>query len=616
MNSQMAKRVALPLACASAIFVWCSFAYYTSGTSPSQASSLRFARGDFQKHHVDYNLALTLADPTDYAGKNSASSIQAHVSAEMSSRVVEVSNDSAWIGIQLSEVDCSSEISQNPECTDVYETPFLVEVNTIGHIKGYSFPNSLSADEETKLRALIDPLNITPDLATKQAADAQDSDSVGTALVRYSRTQDRVEKRKLDYLSLKDDTGYLDGATIHNSHLTITTGEGMSWFDSLRGGERLSLTQQGKNQIEFSVALNYEAIPATDPPAWTHKTLSDIRQSFSEGQKRPLSRKDQFAQAGRISEEKSKKIDFTLVAMKLTADMNPGERIRTLSEMADHIRTLPERTKEIGDLILNSETSDSARSDLFYVLQSAETEESQSVLAGLARDEQLEGEDKKRAVAALGFMPLEPHAVETLWELTAQTHSTADRELAQVALFSLGTASDSMAEKYPEASANILKRIQEQLAATAAIHDDEKTGNLLLALGNARDDASAGIIAEYLASPSDKIRTAAAEALDLSGKDEYMARLSDQLLIEESPDASEAIINGLLKLEVTEESFISVMQRFVEEDSTHLRLKLARYFITASQKYPDSRKAIKNLMRTETDTQVFELLARASVGSR
>jgi len=58
------------------------------------------------------------------------------------------------------------------------------------------------------------------------------------------------------------------------------------------------------------------------------------------------------------------------------------------------------------------------------------------------------------------------------------------------------------------------------------------------------------------------------------------------------------------------------MQSFVEETEVNLRLKLARYFIAASIKYPESSKAISKLMKLETQPQVYELLARASVGSK
>jgi hypothetical protein len=84
---------------------------------------------------------------------------------------------------------------------------------------------------------------------------------------------------------------------------------------------------------------------------------------------------------------------------------------------------------------------------------------------------------------------------------------------------------------------------------------------------------------------------------------------------EETPDVKVAIIDSLQKVEVTEESFAASMQTFVEEQDDSVRFKIAKYLITASLKFPEGRKAIKELMSLEHNPQVYEVLARASQGS-
>jgi len=593
--------------------------FLSRNVEKARFSFLNLEKGQSDWHHLDYRLSFAIANPTNYSDSVTAKFTDARVKGNLFTKILDVQDDNAFIALQLSDVDCSSELAQNPNCAEVYQTPFIVNLSKTGNIKEYIFPNSISEAEEKKLVGLIDPIKVTAQFQTNISIDTSDQDSLGTSLVRYSynKRENAIEKQKLDYLSFKNSDGYVDEASIEQSQFQLTASDSRAWFKNFTGKENLILKQHGKKQIEYKIEVNYIKIdsPATSP-AWTNESLENIKTSFLFDKKRNISRKEEYQTAALRAEDAQNGSYFTDKVSKLSCDISPGERIQILSSMAEHVRMLPEETLEITNLILDKNLSDAVRGDLFYVLQSAATAESQNALLNLSDESELTVEDQKRAITALGFMPLEPKSIDRLWELSSMEESTAIKERAQVALFSLGTSSDFISETRPEDAAAIVQKLEAHLDNSFERNDDIKSEELLLALGNSRSSKAAEKIATFLQVPSDKVRTAAVRALEVSEKEDYKAQLSLQLLDEESNDTKSAIIDSLLKFEPTEETLALAMQSFVEETEVNLRLKLARYFIAASKKYPDSRKAISKLMKLETQPQVYELLARASVGSK
>ncbi len=580
-------------------------------------TAFKFIEGDTQWHSLNYQVNFRITNPLDYNKSDQSNFAQAEITANMFSKVLKVTDKSAWLFVQLQNADCTSEISKNPKCMEVYESPFLIKMSLGGFIEQYQFPNSLSASEEEKLASLIEPLNVAENSENIKVLEQSIKDSLGTALVRYTYQQTGIEKKKLDYIRLKDKSGYIDQADIENSYSIITPSSVHSWFDNLNSKEIVTLKQQGKNQLLYEVDIDYSTIKTSKSlPELANKGLDEIRISFNKNSKREHSRYDEFTLASEKQTEENKNLDLKAISLKLDSNITPGERIKILSGMADHYRTLPNRTKEISDLILNSDTSDTTRGDLFYVLQSTETIESQNILLDLSDNSALSVADQKRAIVSLSFMQLEAYSIEKLWQIY-QTEDTPEfKQRAQVALLALGTSSDIISEKNPEESKQILDKMQNLLEQSSSMNQIDKTEDLLLALGNSRNEKSAEIISAYLNSESDRIRKTAAQAIEVSGKEEYKAQLSHQLLEEESNDTRSAIIDTLLEFEPSKETLALSVQSFTEEDEVRLRIKLANYFIKASQAFPESRKAFTKLMESEPDPQVYELLARASVGSK
>jgi len=293
----------------------------------------------------------------------------------------------------------------------------------------------------------------------------------------------------------------------------------------------------------------------------------------------------------------------------MNQELSPGERIKLSGVLAKELRSSPERSREIPDLLRNPVITDIARGQLIYGLQSADTQSSQEVMRALVEDSSMIEADRHRALIALGFMTIDSESTQMLWKLSAQE---ADPNQAAMALLAIGNGAKRLLQNNSALGPTIVEQLKTKLAEATDRNHVVTMERTLLALGNTGDKASGDLIQGYLHAESDRVREAAAQAIQVSNNDSLIEPLAVQLLEEEAPSVRAALVDSLSKFPVSEATFATALQAFIEEEDRSVRLRLAKYIRMATREFPEGKRAIGDVVYIETDPQVHAILADAA----
>ncbi len=531
------------------------------------------------------------------------------VSGVLFLKIFSVDSRRAVVGMQLIDAQCPDEVLVNKRCHEVYSSPFLAEISKEGAFTFIQFANNLSLSEERKVKSIVEPLSLNLERDEKWQVRA--ADTQGDAIYSYSRNDARreVTRRKMDYLSVRNVSDFVDSGEVRDSLGTFTLGADTSWLDSASISEEIVLKNHGIKRLSFKTSLSLRATSFTARNVtWRELSLHEFQALLSSGNKRMTSRAQEQRAKVTASLLKGDTRSFQKKIAELSADLTPAEIVSRTRDAAQWLEANSDFISKMPTVIAKAELSDEVRSRLVYVLQKLGSESAQNALLTIVEDPVQSESTRRAALGAFAFIPISSATEDVLWQIRRGERVVRSQVFQEMATLALGGAARAWEQLDRVRTDTLALQLLAQLKESTQKNDTRDVETILMALGNSGALVARDTFEQYLTSGVDSVRKAVATALQSFEKEPNLERIADTILVEENPGVREELATVLLQHNVTEYTFASAAQLFVEEDDKATRLLLARYLAKAVASFPQQRAHIRALLRVETDPLVAEAL--------
>lgn len=542
--------------------------------------------------------------------------------ADMLVRVGSITENEIALHIGLFNVQSRTGTESSEVLSSILSKPALYYFSPDGRFLRSEMPNQIAAEDTFRLSDLIQSLQVTYPADKTPTWQADESDSLGKYLARYSlsETAPEIQRSKLRYLSLNATEGAFDQITLSASNTSFMASRSSSWYEHFRSDEALELKLEGVRQIASNIRSTLERRPLAtdfDLPDWAKQETHTFLAGLKKGERLALSplleQRQQLKRSSFLQEGAS----VESLSSSLKGDLKASDILERAAELADFLKLFPDNEEEVLSLLKQDGYQEGLEgSRLIYALQLAETDSAQQALRVIVEEPAFSLMNKQRALIALGQMPLNQELESFLWNLAESGNSDPQsKELASMSVLALGASAKFLNQSgQAKRSESITKQLTHVLDQATQNNQYEEAALYVSALGNTfREDAGNAILPSLLGSDADEVRLAAAEALHAISSPLVDRSLIEQLLKEDAAAVRKAIVGSLLERAPSDEAVASVLQVAFEEDSRDARALMAKYLLSVAPEFPVIQDGIQDLMAMETDPDIYQTLAAALV---
>ena len=563
----------------------------TSNTTPDE---LRWRVGASQQYQVKTDSTLIMN-----MSSGGGQSMRVQLNAVLDMLTLAANTDTTLVGMQLSSVELQVGGKSDAESNRALVVPFRVHFESGGIPKSFEFPAGVSTQHRSMLKNLVQLFQVT--IHKGKSWLAQESNASGGYEASYLRTNaSNIEKSKSHFVA-SPTASMLDGAVITSKEVLRLDSQ-FDWIMEMTIDE--SLRSGGQPGIEISnhatlalrrtasapASSNWDFVATTAPPPKAATTQAIPELSPEEARRKILSslRSLDAATQGRIVWIHRLR-DLLRVDKALPADL--------LKEM---------KTRQL---------SDRTRADLYLALELAGTESAQAALVSVVEDTDWSTRDAMRAIVALaGVVQPEPHTLEALWGMVDSASLEDGRhELVSTATYALGSLGSAMNKANDPGYSALRERLMNgALSRTGTENDIERRTNFVYAVGNTRDASLAGSIVELLDDEAPAVRRATALSLGVLGTNQAAEKLMSRFNQESNSSVRGAIAESLVTWNTpTPSAVVSIRSAVSTEPDENTRYNMARFLGANLDKFPENRRVLQNLLRSEQSKRIRQNVADA-----
>jgi len=490
-------------------------------------------------------------------------------------RIFDVDPEYARVGFQLESPRYEVAGQRDEALEERLSTPFFARFERTGMPISFDFPAWLPEQEKTLMEEAIRTFQFRLPADWQPSWNAEESHATGTYRAHYEVTQtSALDKQKTDYLHLAPNVGFpgdSPSARVLESQARLWMSRN-AWINAAVVREELEVTGSGLFvRTKFRSELTHQ-------PTLESRKIALFDEHDPEG----VRRKSWAKPAPERSAQAQSRIDHRLSsADALDAILeqwseHETSRVRRLKELLTALDRMPSLVSAITSRVRAPKTTSKEAAMMIHALERSGTPEAQAALADLMADPELHFANRLRSIVALGgVMGARDETVDALFEQSLERGSSADVDLSNTALLSLGSIATGLHDSDPARSVQLVDELQDRLAAAS---NSNETGMVIKALGNAHDPDRSGVIEPYLDHHSEFVRGSAARAIGSLDDGGAADKLAEQLVAEESPRVRMAVADGLAQVKTpTQWSVRIVAEQIRGEPQAATRRKMATY---------------------------------------
>lgn len=543
------------------------------------------------------------------------SSFDTKVKATLNMRVLEVGEKSVKVAFQFYPF----EMSVGGERQTVLETlcmnPFLGEMTLDGRVIRWILPYTIAEKDENLILQNI--LLFHPVISgNRKKWVNRELDNLGEFIAKYNYKSGKVLKSKIKYTKVfvedSDESETQEfSSNIQISYSEFTLNEGSSWIKNGSVKEKFELSgtlfEIDASKEGFIHEIPFQ--PDSRVTIWQDPlSFEDIYANLTKEPKRKLSIWEEARQ--RKMEEEFKGKDFITVYNQIQLNPNKFTDLPKLEKLRDYLEAFPEEALKIPNLIKSGKIQGHQIMEVLYILAKLGHKEAQNSLLEISKDSTQDHHARMQAIG--GFhevkQPLE-NVAPTLWEIYKQRSGDKEKDFSNTAILALGSISGRTKHIIVEGesqSEKIKKDLLKELNNSAK--DGDRTSLLLSAIGNTADSRLLPKIQDKMNAEDKMVRAAFFDALSNFHSKEAKDILKDRLDKEESFEARNKIIQGLLQKTGDGETSNRVHESVLKEHDATNRFYMIKYLNQNKQFVSDYESKMKRLLEKEENPTNRELL--------
>ncbi|HOO71814.1 MAG TPA: hypothetical protein PK926_08625 [Spirochaetota bacterium] len=489
--------------------------------------------------------------------------------------------------VQISPVKVAYNGTEYPRLKEIYSSLFLVDFNPGGTIESLHFDNTIAQDDEREVASIIRQLQFVIRKSITSSWNTTEEDSTGRYKARYSFEDNRLTKRKADYVEVLDEWGFpRKGITakVRESLLEVNYGRPDSWITGASGKEKVSLFSEEESFATSNTSViltKIEFEPDKNLEIWkTSRDSADIIETWKSIPKNSIS----FADSLEIDAIKKKHggVSLTNMAGNLFAQYAEFD-YNAVNELMTLLKLYPEQAEIVPDLLLKKNFNKMQKTMLVHALERAQHAEAQKALCRVMTDENFEDFSRIQAAMALGAIEKpEEKTVEQLWQayFGRENGDELAMRVSNSAVLSLGALSNKLSASNNEEDHDKAETVRDAILRELENSGDVTTTTALLAAaGNTGDTEVLDAIEDRVESAQPIVRSAAASSLRNIEGDEADTILMNSLKKEAVSTVRESIVKTVAARKSNENVTREMMSLLPRENDENVRELMYRYML-------------------------------------
>jgi HEAT repeat protein len=584
------------------MFVLLSLAWWFKPLSDNQPKStnsvsvdnLQWRVGTAQQYRMQFDSSVKM----NFGAANAAQTISVQMDSVLELQTLEVSFDSALVGIRLSEIDLQVNGDIDAATNAALAIPFRVRFAAEGFPESFEFAATVSGQHRSMLENILQTFQVT--MKQGDTWVAQESNANGTYEASYQRsTPSQVEKTKSNFRGLPSTSPILDGADIVSVE-SIQLNPQYDWISTMTVDEVMRTQGQGGLAMEISnhatLELQTTAKVVAAPNQWNFVAVTTPPESA-------VATKPTMTPA-----EARRQILATLPEF----DAATTGRTTFIHHLRDLLRVDESMPAILLEAMQTQQLNDRTRADLYLAFELAGTEAAQQALVSVIKDVDWSTQDAMRAVIALADVAQpKPDTIAALWETVEEVPASSERvQLISTATFALGSIGKTLRSVNDTEYGVLRDSLLTALASSGSDFYTEQRTNCIYAIGNTNDASLTSDIVPYLDDDAPQVRRAAALALGMLGTDQVAEELMSQLKQERNREVRGAIVESLVNWTTPSASAVATISANIRtEQDENTRYNMARFLGENLENFPENRKILQDLLRTEQSKRVRQNIA-------
>ncbi|PCK32241.1 HEAT repeat domain-containing protein [Pseudoalteromonas piscicida] len=528
-----------------------------------------------------FSFNIKTATSFNYSKLNhSAQQTEIELAGQLSVLSVTKGAEQNWWAIKADNVVALSEGDSTP--LPQYELPFAFKLDNSGLITEFYFSHHLSLQAQEQLKGLAFFLQYQ----NGNSKIKPERDNLGEYRARYkpvaTANGTALLFSKLSY-ELKDPNTLSTFSSVNVLNSAQEIIPSACFLDKRAGAESLELSGTDlkfHSQQDFDITKVTQAFPTSlfmmdnDLLQWPKADMQ-----LSDAEKSALTKR----LLALVTEQDISQIDAHTLALLL--------------------REFDAVIGELSAVILTSRISDKAQMRLFNALGQLDTPASQHLLSGLLVNTKNKPQMQFRALRALtqGQNPLSDNAANQLIALLNDGFLSADPEVVSSFYMTLGIILNNRSNS--AAASRLDQAIVEHITLS---DNDNKTADLITALGNSRNNSHVPFIDDYLQNSNARIEKAAIRALGMvQSRDAY--RELESHLSAHSGRNTKALITALGHYQMTANVSDSVLNFAVNNSDEAIRYAAIKA-LSNQQKSEGIKATLRQALQQEHSRRNFEAI--------
>lgn len=461
-----------------------------------------------------------------------------------------------------------------------YERPFAFKLNEQGLITEFYFVDELDTQSQDQLKGLAYYLQYQKNLAKV----SNEVDTLGEYRVSYQQQESTLNFKKINYEHQnKQVLNAFSHIDVEKSEQQIIPSE--CFLESRDGIEKLNLVGA---DLTFTSEQRFSVRKLQQPFETVLFSMSDDLSLWQSTQ----------VELSPADKDKLKKELLAFVTQQDITQID-AHTLALLLKKYDAV------IGELRGVILTNQISDNAQMRLFNALGQLDTPSSQTLLSGLLVGTDKQPQTQFRALRALtqGHHALSQQATDNLLALLNDGFLSQDAEVSSSFYMTLGIIINNRANS----------ATAQQLSQTIVEHitlseNDNKTADLITALGNSRNEQHVELIDNYLTDTSPRVEKASIRALGMMQSDSAYQNL-EKHFNRHSGRNTKALLSALGNYEMKPKTSDSVLNFAVNDDDESVRYAA----ISALAKQPNNegiKQTLRQALSSEKSKRNFKAIVK------
>ena len=491
---------------------------------------------------------------------------------------VKKGKDKNWWAIKADQVKSVQGQTEMP--LPNYQHPFAFKLNELGLITEFYFADELDEQSQDQLKGLAYYLQYQKDLSKIE----NETDTLGEYRVNYQQKEQFLSFAKINYEHKnKQALNAFSHIDVLKSEQLITPSS--CFLDTRSGIEKLKLVGQ---DLTFTSEQRLELKKLSQPFETSLFSMSDDLSLWQSNQVE-------------LSQAEKDKLKRELLAFVTEQDITQidAHTLALLLKKYDAV------IGELRGVILTNQISDNAQMRLFNALGQLDTSSSQVLLSDLLLGTEKQPQTQFRALRALtqGHHALSQQATDNLLALLNDGFLSQDAEVSSSFYMTLGILLNNRVD-----SATAQQLSQAIVEHITLSESENKTADLITALGNSRNEQHVELIDNYLTDTSSRVEKASIRALGMMQSDTAYQNL-EKHFNRHSGRNTKTLLSALGNYEMKPKISDSVLNLAVNDTDDAVRYAA----INALAKQPKNdgvKQTLRQALRTEKSKRNFKAIVK------